>query len=159
MFSVSVNLDSREPQTLCFDDAKKVETRQKYNSWPVLVLSPIPSQLLQTSSPLRYVASRSSSVSFKAIWSTSMDDWLMSVKGMAHLFLWRRRRVNEHDLSLARWSLWGSEPLANYAESSQVTRLSMWACQCKQGRKLETNYYYYYLSLCENYNNHFFHSI
>ncbi len=41
MFSVSVNLDSRDTQTLCFDDAQRVEgTRQEYNSRPCSVLSP-----------------------------------------------------------------------------------------------------------------------
>ena len=63
MFSVSVNLDSRETQTLFLMMLKTLKELDKSIIRDPLTLTrtrpvSIPSQLFPTSSPLRYVASR-----------------------------------------------------------------------------------------------------
>ncbi len=102
----------------------------------------IPSQLFSTSSPLRYVASRL----FKRPFS------FISVKGMAHLFLWRRRRVNEHDLPLARWSL------LSY-KSSHARMPAVNLTRPKTGNELLLLLLALPLWKQINNSNHFFHSI
>jgi hypothetical protein len=91
MFSVSVNFDSRDTQTLFLMMLKGLKELDKSIIRDPLTLTrsrpvSIPSQLLLTSSPLHYEASRLFKLPLSYM-KHVMDDWLMSVKGMAHLFL------------------------------------------------------------------------
>ncbi len=75
LFSVSVNFDSRDTQTLFLMVLQRVETRQEYNSWP-----PDPSPSRPVSHPVTVISNivslalcsiKALQASFKAIWGTS----------------------------------------------------------------------------------------